>query len=344
AYTILDSADTPVTDSIIPAGAYKIVASGLSIIAPANYITEYITGRLIVNPAPLNVIANDKVIYGGYVLPAFTSTINGFIGNDSTTIISGPDYTLDPAYSGAPGIYTIIPSGLVLSKQGNYSIAYIFGTLYVNPDKNTSKEIKPILDCMETVQDNSSEFKYIAHFSYKNNNKTSVYIPIGKDNNLYSSGTYSGVQPELFLPGTGYFNIYFDGAGLTWTVKSYQCNKKVSEKAYACSTSQRCNNTIASQTGNSSALEEPVTKSNEGSIKIYPNPVTDRVTIFVDNTIISEKDVYVYDMMGRLYTAKKNLNNLTHHIELNLSQLNKGMYIIKIRLDNGFKSFMIMKK
>ena len=63
--------------------------------------------------------------------------ITGFIGQDSLTIISGPKYTLNPVYNGKPGIYSIVPSDLVLTVPGNYTVTYIPGTLCVNPDKKT---------------------------------------------------------------------------------------------------------------------------------------------------------------------------------------------------------------
>jgi hypothetical protein len=58
----------------------------------------------VVKPAALQVKADDKFMYPFEKVPAFTSTITGFIGNDTTTIISGPKYTLDPTCVFEPGV------------------------------------------------------------------------------------------------------------------------------------------------------------------------------------------------------------------------------------------------
>ena len=171
--------------------------------------------------------------------PAFTSAISGFVGNDSS-IITGPKYTVDPAFNGEAGIYSIIPSDLVMKYPANYEVAYIPGILYVNPEKITSKNIKISLDCIERTNNDTAAFSWVGHFTYKNANATAVFIPLGTDNNIKSGGAYTGVQPELFMPGTGHFDLFSDGPGLVWTLKSYNCNIKVTDRVLACSTSTRC--------------------------------------------------------------------------------------------------------
>ena len=230
-YTIFNSSNVNVTDSIIPAGTYKIVPGNLSFVGDTvNYTPNYVTGTLVVNPAPLIVKADDKSAYAGSKLPAFTSTITGFVGKDSATILSGPQYTINPAYHGNPGVYSIIPSALKLKVQSNYVITYTPGTLYVNPCKLTSLIVDVHVECVETNPNNSS-YKYLAHFSYTNYNSTAVYIPVGSDNNIKTSGAYSGTPPQVFNPGTGYFDVYSNSLPVTWTVKSYQLGIKLTVKS-----------------------------------------------------------------------------------------------------------------
>ena len=74
-------------------------------------------------------------------------------------------------------------------------------------------------------------------FPYENPNLTTVYVPIGSDNNIIALGSYSGVQPQIFLPSGGKFDVYFDGQKLTWLLITYNGNQKTAIASDASSTS-----------------------------------------------------------------------------------------------------------
>jgi len=65
-----------------------------------------------------------------------------------------------------------------------------------------------------------------------------------------------------------------------------------------------------------------ITKTN---IKVYPNPVKDFINITSDKSI---KSVEIYDALGRL--IKKDT-----YTKINVSQLSKGNYLLKIKTDSG---------
>ena len=131
--------------------------------------------------ASLIVKTDNKVGYAGCDLPAFTSVITGFIGQDSLTIISGPKYTLNPVLQWKPGIYSIVPSDLVLTVPGNYTVTYIPGTLCKAQIRDKSS-IQLKLTCIELLNNSKPGFTFRAHFTYTNNNATPVSIPVGDDN------------------------------------------------------------------------------------------------------------------------------------------------------------------
>lgn len=343
-YVILDAGNNPVTDDVLPAGTYSIVPVNLSFKEPSNYVAEYTAGVLLVNPVPLHVQADDKVVYAGGDKPVFTSTITGYIGDDSTSVISGPEYKIEPGCTGKPGVYTIIPYGLVLATPGNYQITYATGTLYINPDIRRSDKIEPFVECIEAVTGHVSGYKYVVHFSYKNNNRTPVYIPAGADNMVRSPSGYSGVPPELFMPGTGYFDIYADGPTLTWIVKSYQCGIKETERAVACSTSKRCDQLIAASGSATSGGDAVVVTPGSYSIKAYPNPVTDRLFIASENGIDPDSKVVVYDMSGRSYRVNTQRDGAGSSISVNMLLLPRGMYLVLLQQRSGNKQFMVLKQ
>ncbi len=339
-YTIFNSSNVKVTDSIIPAGVYTIIPGNLSFIGDTvNYIPNYIKGTLVVNPAPLIVKANDKSAYAGSKLPIFTSTITGFVAKDSATIISGPQYTISPAYHGNPGVYSIIPSALNLKVQSNYVITYTPGTLYVNPCKLTSLIVDVRVECVETNPNNSS-YKYLAHFSYINYNNTVVYIPVGNDNNIKTSGAYSGTPPQVFNPGTGYFDVYSNSLPVTWTVKSYQLGIKLTDKAVACSASPKCTY-IATAQGNASATAKELPVKPE--FNVYPNPAVNSVTIHVNNAIINNGTISVTDVTGKEYLPRV-ISRSGKDVVLDVSHLSTGVYIIRLKIDDQVQVFRILKE
>ncbi len=67
-------------------------------------------------------------------------------------------------------------------------------------------------------------------------------------------------------------------------------------------------------------------KSNDETIKIYPNPVKNKIYIKTDLNII---DFTLYDAIGKLI-----INQKTNKV-INIEQLNKGIYILKIDTDEG---------
>lgn len=74
------------------------------------------------------------------------------------------------------------------------------------------------------------------------------------------------------------------------------------------------------------------------SIKMYPNPANDFVTIEAKNTI---KSVEFYDVQGRI--LQTNLVNETS-VKLELSNYSSGMYYLKIKTDKGYKVEKLVKK
>jgi hypothetical protein len=77
---------------------------------------------------------------------------------------------------------------------------------------------------------------------------------------------------------------------------------------------------------NSSASPTP------GIVQIYPNPVTDRILyISSDYTIVK---VEIMDITGSSVFIQK-YEKETRKVIINLDNLNRGLYIIQVKLDNN---------
>jgi hypothetical protein len=330
------------------AGTYPITLSGGSAL---NYQFVLSGGTLTVRAAPLIVKANDLAIFKGDPLPTsnFSSTYSGFLNGDQTTITGGPSYAVSPNYIGNAGTYTITPSNLRLVNQADYTISYQTGTLYVDPKGSGTKNIKPVLDCVEPLANNDpSGFKYIAHYHYENPNSTPVLIPLGTENFLTSAGPYSGTLPIVFQPGTGKVNIYFNGLKMTWTVISFNGNQKTSAASDASSTRRNVPVVVASgQIPVIRVLLLATTPTDVdlllGKPNAYPNPVTNKVIVNVGTWTLSAKDIRVFDVTGRLQQVKSLRSLSAHAVELDLSALRKGNYMIIVSTNDGLKTFKIVK-
>jgi hypothetical protein len=115
-----------------PAGPYPIIATTVSLSA-TNYIFNPVNGTLTINPATLIVTANNASRAYGAADPVYTATYSGFIGSDSTNVISGaPAFaTTADVHSGVNGSpYPISPTLGTLSAS-NYTFAFVSGHLTI---------------------------------------------------------------------------------------------------------------------------------------------------------------------------------------------------------------------
>ncbi len=312
------------------------------------------TNTFTITKAPLQVKADIKVIFKGDPLPTFTSTITGLKNGDNPNV----SYTLSPAYCGDPGEYAIIPALQSFSNEVNYDISYINGTLYVNPKGQGAKKLKPELECVEEIMNPlPGQFRYMAHFECENDNATTVYVPIGPDNKLTSSGgSFNGsAQPVIFRPGKTYFDVPFDGIKLTWELRTYESTHKTAVASDASSASGRCNNYTASRAVNSgtnvtvaeakepykAAVTEIIPQSN---VSVYPNPARDRATIYISNELINGKGVLLFDTYGRSYPIKITRQISKHAIEIDMSRFISGMYFMRVKVQDGYKTISIIKE
>jgi hypothetical protein len=86
-----------------------------------------------------------------------------------------------------------------------------------------------------------------------------------------------------------------------------------------------CLNLSAQETKQQPRLQE--TSVIEG-LNLYPNPVSNG-KVYISTKNDSEKEIIIFDLLG-----KKVMQTLLSSKELNVSNLNSGVYIIKITEDN----------
>jgi hypothetical protein len=72
------------------------------------------------------------------------------------------------------------------------------------------------------------------------------------------------------------------------------------------------------------------------SLKVYPNPVQDAVTVEVMSRVAGTATFEVLDMQGRTrQTRQENLVEGLNEVEFRLGSLPTGMYLIKVSRGDG---------
>jgi hypothetical protein len=218
----------------------------------------------------------------------------------------------------------------------NYDITFVDGMFYINPFGPGTKKVRTYLDCVQRTP--KSTYDFVANFRYENNNSFAVFVPRGIDNFIQSAtGGFSDTAlPELFLSGGGTFSVPFDGEKLIWTLASYESNLKTSVSSDASSSSNKCGNNYAALTIASITEELPT------ELQVYPNPVVDKVVInFGPDANISD-DVVIYDAQGKMHRVNT-VWRTSQEIELDMTSMLKGQYLIRVHVDNNFELIRIVK-
>ena len=107
-------------------GAYTVYYE----VSKDNYITHKGHASVTIKPADLTVTAEPKTITYKEAPPVYSSKISGLVDDIEKVLEGKITYRCDYAVGRDVGEYEIVPSGLT-AKNGNYTIAYIPGTLNV---------------------------------------------------------------------------------------------------------------------------------------------------------------------------------------------------------------------
>ncbi len=110
-----------------PVGTYAITVGGGS---SNNYVLSYVPGVLDVFGNLLTITANNASTTYGASLPAFSASYHGLVGSDTPSVVSGLQFSTTASVGSNVGSYSITPFG---GSATNYSLAYVPGTLTINP-------------------------------------------------------------------------------------------------------------------------------------------------------------------------------------------------------------------
>ena len=133
-----DNINAGTSKTMIPAVVSIVDALGAS--TTANYnVTPNPVANGVINKMPLNVTADPQSkSYDGLKFTAFTSTITGFVNNETSAVVSGAAaYTGAATSATAAGTYTITPAIGSLSATNYNFTPFVDGTLVINISNST---------------------------------------------------------------------------------------------------------------------------------------------------------------------------------------------------------------
>ncbi|MGE0076229.1 MAG: MBG domain-containing protein [Bacteroidales bacterium] len=287
-------------DSVFDAGTHTLTAWFTPNEANDYNAISKIT-EYVVTKAGLTVTANDQAIQFGSTIPELTYTYNGFVNNENESVLDTKPVASTTATSeSSAGEYDIIVSG---GSDNNYSFTYVKGTLTIN-EKVADPELSvSVATLVMGNQDNST-----ATFDITSNIDWSVE----------SSESWLHANPE-------------NGNG----------NKTITLNADENSTAESRSATIT-VTGTGVA-SQTITVTQDASvgiddntmltINIYPNPGNSWVNIQLPNGI-QKATLEIYNTVG---TKIHQVNLNTTENQVNVSELNQGIYIFRIMADKQTK-------
>ena len=298
----------------VDAGIYEVTVTALN----DNYMGAD-TAMLQIKNRKVVVTTGVYGIDQGQAIPDFTPVFEGFLDGDDESIIDEMSFNLSPDYSGGAGVYEIVPN----FAAPNYEFDSSSGFLYVNPRGNDVVGIKPVFECIEKLPKPLNGYSYLAHFSYRNFNSTDIYIPKGPFNKFIGTSFDDRNQPEIFVSGEeGLFTVPFDGNSLKWMVRSNHPNGK--KWRFDVTSAFTCHSESKKLSRNNSEIEN--------NVQIFPNPSSGQVSIQVSDTTPEEVIVEIFDSTGQ--KCNLDLKETKGLIVTDLSQYPKGIYLVKITVEN----------
>ncbi len=306
-------------------GDYNIMIEGTQNYVINSYGSNHNILRII--PADLSVsISPSNIIVGQGESVNLSFVFGVFAYDDSKTTVFPdgiPYYFVDDKGleyfdTALPGVYYV-----KITDPENYILVPNETHLFVNP-LDDSKKIRTYADCVSYNPNAVGNFKYTVVYRYENDNDYPVYVNEGEENKLTGT-SYSGKLPTVFMPGSGTFEIKFDGNQLVWSLTTYDGTHKSSVSSASTVGSGKCDAKL------------------DGAYSVYPNPVG--TTLYIkQNVVETNVSVLVLNMYGFVVINAGTFTQPYSTKEIFMSGLPPGLYIVRITSSTDVRTYNILKE
>ena len=147
----------------------------------------------------------------------------------------------------------------------------------------------------------------------------------------------TGLSQTLFGVTTDFSLVQVDFSALT--AVNNNPNFKIQITFVEFTTANTGNNRLDNITLKGVENNLSVPSQNIITHRVFPNPFTNMVEVIASETI---SELSVYDVVGKRIWQKK--HNNTRSVSIDLSELNAGMYFLKIKTTNGTITHKLIKK
>ncbi|HEY5393100.1 MAG TPA: MBG domain-containing protein, partial [Hanamia sp.] len=287
--------------------------------------------------------------------PVFNIRYGGFLNGDGPSNITPPTAGTSATLLSNVGTYPIILTG---GSSGNYTIVNNNGTLTINPATLTVKADDKTICLFDRLPKFTSTIS-----GFKNGDaSTIIYGPdykLSRTSCNFFLGNYTITPSGLRLSNPANYNIvYLPGTlhVVFWPTNYYRQDSSAVASGIASpvnlndiaginqlATGQP---TVSYTNPNKGAMISKLTEIIEANTIItsaYPNPTSGKVTLQINSGTISPNIIIITDDIGRTYSSKS-ARVYSNNVQVDLTGFRSGVYFIKIKVNDIFKTFRVIKK
>jgi hypothetical protein len=320
-------------------------------------------GKLVIVPDKLTVMANNLEVAYGNSVPALSATISGYDYEDNADSVfsSSLSFKLVDQYNNEvllsntlkPGVYKIVADAAI-RQPSNYNVEFVSGTLTISKatlmvkadDKTISED-----DCLPKFTSTITGF-------IDGDPGNIICGPYYTVNPYYiegNPGTYSIIPYGLKIEHQDYYNIEYVSGTLTVT-ESDDCdgNPRNGNPGKGNNKNSRTTISASAQKFNKNSLDlKPFSRlttmeNTPGSLIqtsiAYPNPTFGKVIVHVNNLELTDKNILITDILGRIINTGSVIKLAGNNAEIDMSGFKSGVYFITVKADEHLKTFKILKQ
>jgi hypothetical protein len=151
-----------------------------------------------------------------------------------------------------------------------------------------------------------------------------------KDLSVYTA-TIKNDQIVLSLNGASIYNVSLNGKSYTTSESEITLSLSPGVNAISISTDKACQGVV----------EKSITYTENA--RVYPNPFSNTLNLDLGNNKVKKAIISIFTLDGKqIFTS--NHYNAEGVVQLDLSSLNSGLYMLKLSADNLETIFKIVKK
>jgi hypothetical protein len=319
----------------VPATAYSNLT--LNSMAPDGNIYATKTGKFNVSITNTGQEYNSKIAL--YLKSASDSTVNQLISEETVNIAQGETRSL-------------VFSGNITVAPGEYQ-------LYAKYDPTQSGTMQKLGSnvnvTVKTVPTGTPSLSLVSKISFPDANKVPKMDATLTARIKNTVGYYSSQLIAFVFPATGGSSLtyigYQDATLDTDEVKTFTFNGNINLSAGNYQIIVYCKNASNSWTAIAPTVDarlaftlvDPTTNINTTSAEVekvlYPNPVKDILHVMVKEQV---KKMVICDVLGN--QIKSFIPSQTEIVEISVSELVSGTYILKAVLENSIQTFKFIKE